>query len=135
MVWSKLHCGPLSQLPPHSLSHSAAFWLFLWRYDYHLFGHSFSKCDFYLLTGNRLFAFVRVAGILVNILVTVFFLSICPRIAAKNPNSVFLIFYDKDIGVGYVFIANLVQSAISFLLLKKEFFSFRWKFNGALWRQ
>ncbi len=83
----------------------------------------------------RKFAFIRVMGILVNIFVIYFFLSVCPKIAAKNPDSILLTFYDKDIGVGYVFIANIVQSVITFILLRKEFFSFRWKFNAQLWRQ
>jgi O-antigen/teichoic acid export membrane protein len=83
----------------------------------------------------RKFAFIRIAGIIVNITLTVFFLSVCPKIAAKNPDSFLLIFYDKNIGLGYVLIANLVQSVITFILLRKEFFSFKWKFNGKLWRQ
>ena len=81
------------------------------------------------------YASVRIAGILINIALTVYFLSICPALAKKNPNSIFLFFYDKNIGVGYVFIANLVQSVITFLLLSKEFFSFHWKFNGPLWKE
>lgn len=83
----------------------------------------------------RKFAAIRIAGILINIAVVYFFLSICPKIAAKNPNSFLLMFYDKKMGVGYVIIANLVQSIITFLLLWKEFFSFKWKFNGQLWKQ
>ena len=81
------------------------------------------------------YAFVRIVGILVNIGLTIFFLSVCPAIAKKNPDSFLLTFYDKNIGVGYVFIANLVQSVVTFLLLWKEFFSFRWKFNQALWKE
>ena len=83
----------------------------------------------------RKFAFIRIAGIIINIVVTIFFLSVCPRIAAKNPDSFLLIFYNKNVGVGYVLIANLVQSVFTFILLRKEFFSFRWKFNAKLWRQ
>ena len=83
----------------------------------------------------RKFAFTRIIGILINIAVTIFFLSVCPKIAKDNPNSFLLIFYNKNLGVGYVLIANLVQSIVTFILLRKEFFSFKWKFNGALWKQ
>lgn len=83
----------------------------------------------------RKFAFVRVAGIIINILFTFFFLSLCPKIAESNPNSFLLYFYNKDIGLGYVFIANLIQSAFTLILLWKEFFSFKWKFNNALWKE
>ncbi len=81
------------------------------------------------------FAAVRIAGILINIAVVYFFLSVCPQIAVKHPDSILLYFYNKKVGVGYVIIANLVQSVITFLLLWKEFFSFKWKFNGKLWKQ
>jgi len=78
----------------------------------------------------RKFAFIRIAGIIINIAFTYFFLSVCPGIVARNPNSVLLLFYNKDMGVGYVIIANLIQSVLTFLMLWKEFFSFRWKFRS-----
>jgi O-antigen/teichoic acid export membrane protein len=81
------------------------------------------------------FAAIRIAGILINIAVVYFFLSVCPRIEAKHPHSILLLLYNKNLGVGYVIIANLVQSSITLLLLWKEFFSFKWKFNGKLWKQ
>lgn len=81
------------------------------------------------------YASIRIISILINIAVTIFFLSVCPALAKKGANSFWLLFYDEKIGVGYVFIANLVQSVVTFLLLSKEFFSFRWKFNGALWKE
>lgn len=83
----------------------------------------------------RKYAAIRIAGIVVNIIFTFFFLSICPAILEHNPNSFIKSFYNPDIGVGYVLIANLIQSAFTFILLRKEFFSFRWKFNGQLWKQ
>jgi O-antigen/teichoic acid export membrane protein len=81
------------------------------------------------------YATIRILSILINIGITVFFLSVCPAIAASNPGSPLLLLYNKNIGVGYVIIANLVQSAVTFLLLWKQFFSFRWKFNGPLWKE
>jgi len=83
----------------------------------------------------RKFAFIRIAGILVNIAFTYFFLSVCPKIQEHHPDSVLLYFYNKNLGVGYVLIANLIQSIFTFVLLWKEFFSFKWKFNGRLWKQ
>lgn len=81
------------------------------------------------------YATIRIVSILINIGITVFFLSVCPAIAAKNPDSPLLLFYDKKVGVGYVIIANLVQSAVTFLLLWKQFFSFKWEFNKPLWKE
>lgn len=81
------------------------------------------------------FAVVKIAGILVNIFVTYFFLSVCPKIYAQNPQSPLLVFYKPGTGVGYVIIAILVQSVVTLLLLSKELLQFRWRFNKALWQQ
>lgn len=81
------------------------------------------------------FATVRIAGILVNIGLTIFFLSICPRLAAADPNGFIGTFYNPDIGVGYVIIANLIQSILTLLFLYRELFSFRWRFNTSLWKE
>ena len=80
------------------------------------------------------FAAVRISGILVNIALTFFFLSICPKIHREDPNSFIGAFYNPANSVGYVIIANLAQAVVTFLLLSKEFFSFRWKFNTQLWK-
>ena len=78
---------------------------------------------------------VRIAGILLNIGLTVFFLSVCPKIQKSDPNGFIGTWYNKDLGVGYVIIANLVQSIFTILLLSREFFSFKWKFNTKLWKE
>ena len=83
----------------------------------------------------RKFATVRILGILINIGLTVFFLSVCPRIQKSDPTGFIGTWYRRDLGVGYVIIANLVQSVFSILLLSREFFSFRWRFNKKLWKQ
>jgi O-antigen/teichoic acid export membrane protein len=81
------------------------------------------------------FATVRIAGILVNIGLTIFFLTICPRLQQTDPNGFIGRFYNADDRVGYVILANLVQAAFTVLLLSKTIFAFRWQFNTALWRK
>lgn len=81
------------------------------------------------------FAIIRIAGILINIGLVIFFLSVCPAIQKKSPQSFIGTFYNSENGVGYIVLANLVQSIATFLLLSKEFFSFRWKFNSKLWKE
>jgi len=81
------------------------------------------------------FAFIRITSIIVTILLTYFFISVCPRILAKDPNSFITFFYIKDYGVGYVILANLIASAFTLVLLSKELFAFKWKFNPATWKE
>ena len=82
----------------------------------------------------RKYAFVRVAGIVVNVLVVVFFIGVCPQLLKKNPKSLLLLFYDPSIGIGYYLVGNLVGSATTFLLLWKEWISFRFDFDSKLWK-
>lgn len=83
----------------------------------------------------RKYAFVRVMGIIVNVLIVVFFVGICPKIAEKNPNSVLLLLYNPSIGIGYYLIGNLVGSAVTFLLLWPQWKDFRFSLDGGLWRE
>jgi len=81
------------------------------------------------------FALIRVSGILLNIALTFFFLSICPRLAKTHPNSVWLLFYSPGFGVGYVLLANLISSAFQFLALSGQLAQFRWKFDKKVWTE
>ncbi len=44
-------------------------------------------------------------------------------------------FYDPGFGIGYIFLSNLISSAVVTLLLLPELTGFRWSFNKALWRE
>jgi len=81
------------------------------------------------------YAIVRISGVVVYIALLYFFLSICPKLAAEDPNSIFAILNSRNFGITFVILANVVQSAFTLLLLWKEFKSFRWKFNFQLWRE
>ena len=83
----------------------------------------------------RKYAFVRISGIVVNVLVVIFFIGVCPQLARKNPGSLWLLLYDPSIGIGYYLIGNLAGSATTFLLLWKEWISFRFSFDGKLWKE
>ena len=81
----------------------------------------------------RKYAVIRVSAILLQILIIYFLLSVCPRIAEKNPYGFIATFYKADYGAGYFTIANLFASVFALILLRKEFFSFEFKFNKKIW--
>lgn len=83
----------------------------------------------------RKYAFVRVMGIIVNVLVVVYYIGICPKLAAKNPDSVLLMGYNPGIGIGYYLIGNLAGSAVTFLLLWPQWKGFRFSFDSSLWKE
>ena len=77
------------------------------------------------------FAFLKLVNIGFNIGFNLFFLSLCPWILKQNPDSFISVFYSPEIGVGYVFISNLLASLITLALLSTEIikisFQFDWK--------
>jgi O-antigen/teichoic acid export membrane protein len=81
------------------------------------------------------FAIIRIASILINIGIILFFLSVCPAIVEKDPHSIVNLIYKPNYQVGYIVIANVIASLSVLVMLWKEFFSFRWTFNAALWKE
>jgi O-antigen/teichoic acid export membrane protein len=81
------------------------------------------------------FATIKISGILINILSIYFFLSVCPKFAALNPGHWMTRYFNPDWAIGYVLVANIIQNAVTLLLLSKEFFGFRWKIDTALWKE
>ena len=71
------------------------------------------------------FSVIKIINVAVNIGLNLYFLVLCPAVATKNPDSILLFAYDETIGVGYVFIANLVSSIVTLLLLVPQILRIR----------
>lgn len=63
------------------------------------------------------FATLKLASIFIYVFLNIFFLIICPWISEKFPGFVLNKFFHQDIGVGYVFLANLISSLVVLILL------------------
>ncbi len=81
------------------------------------------------------FAVIKILNIVSFIGLNIFFLSICPKIIEAHPRSVITAFYNPATGVGYVFISNLIASAITLLLLFPQIVRIQLKFDGVLLRK
>ncbi len=83
------------------------------------------------------FALVRLINIFVNIGLNLFFILYCPYAIKNNlPSADFIqSIYNPEVGIGYIFIANLVASGLTILLLLPEMFKNSWIFDKALWRK
>lgn len=81
------------------------------------------------------FAFIKFVFIGFNIAFNLFFISLCPKIMEQHPDSFINLIYSKDIGVGYVFISNLLASLITLVLLIPEIFRITFVFNTTLMKQ
>ena len=67
------------------------------------------------------FAGVKLTEIFLTIALNLFFLVACPKIQALWPDSFITRIYDPAIGVGYIFLSNLLASAFKGLLLLPQF--------------
>ena len=82
------------------------------------------------------FAAAKILGVLINILLTWFFIGYCPAHYATNPSGWLSKVYDPTINpITYVVFANLAQSIITLIFLSKEILQIRFSFDGALWKQ
>jgi O-antigen/teichoic acid export membrane protein len=75
------------------------------------------------------FASIRLINIGVNIFLNVFFILWAPKYFSDYW------FYNPAIGVGYIFIANLIASFVTFLILLPEFVFLKNGFSFDLWKQ
>ncbi len=83
----------------------------------------------------RKYAFTRVAGIIVNIVLTVFLIAYCPRSVAANPGSAFAQWYAGYTPLGFLIMANLGQAIVTFLLLYREWLDYRFQVDKELWKK
>lgn len=84
----------------------------------------------------RKFAFIKIAGIFINIFFTWFFIVYCPQHVTPKSNSIFLLVYNKTTNpVVYVMGANLLQAVFTLVLLGSEIKAIRFNFNTRLWKQ
>ena len=83
------------------------------------------------------FALIRLLNIFINIGLNLLFIIYCPFAIANNlPTADFIQgFYSPDFGIGYIFIANLVATVVTFLMLLPEMSQFIWRFDKVLWRK
>lgn len=88
---------------------------------------------------GKKFVIAKICNILINVGLNVFFLLGLKKIAegdywqAMQPLAQSL--YSSSIGVGYIFLANLLANATFFFFLRKEFFDFQWQFDWAVFKE
>lgn len=80
------------------------------------------------------FASLKLVNIGLNIGFNLFFILLCPWLAHHHPPLVSW-FYRSDFGIGYIFLANLIASAVNMVMLIPELRGFPYRFNGRLWRE
>jgi O-antigen/teichoic acid export membrane protein len=82
------------------------------------------------------FALVKSVWIIINIGLNLFFILLCPYILSHSNNQelngIISLVYNTKIGVGYIFISNLIASAVTLLMLGADMLKIRVTFNSVL---
>jgi len=82
------------------------------------------------------FAYIRLVNIAVNIGLNLFFYLLCPYLLKQGVAPDFVeCFYNPAMGIGYIFISNLIASAVTLLLLAPEILKLKLSFDFALWKK
>ena len=82
------------------------------------------------------FAAVKITNIVVNVVFNLFFLLLCPYLLKTHPESAWIqTIYNPSIGVGYIFIANLIASVVTLLMLFPSVFRQKYVFDWTLWKK
>ncbi len=78
------------------------------------------------------FAAIKIIEILITVGLSLFFIKLCPALKASNAYPWLDKIYKPEIGVGYIFIANLIASVFKFFMLVPQLAGLRWGFDRAL---
>lgn len=81
------------------------------------------------------YAAIKIGNVIINLGFNIFFLVYLPQLAADNPNSLADNLYVEHSEVAYIFIANLLASLITLLVLSPNYLNLDRKFDKVLWKK
>lgn len=79
------------------------------------------------------YAVIKILNVAINLGLNVFFLLFLPDLA--NTSDLFAAIYVPDFEISYVFIANLIASGITFLMMVSFYLKLNFSFNKILWKK
>ena len=82
-----------------------------------------------------LYAIIKIANVVIYLLLTIAFLIYLPQWAAASPNGFLSSLYIENFEIGYIFLANIISSLLTFLVLSPNYLALKWRFDFALWKK
>ncbi len=81
------------------------------------------------------YAVVKILNVVVNLGLNVFFLYLLPRWVQSDPESLLQGIYKPDFEISYIFIANLIASAITLAMMLRHYLMKTYRFDVELWKR
>ncbi|OYX84989.1 MAG: polysaccharide biosynthesis protein [Flavobacteriales bacterium 32-34-25] len=82
-----------------------------------------------------MYAIIKIGNVLVNLLLSILFLIYLPKLSALNPSGLISTFYIENFQVGYIFLANIIASLLTFVVLSPDYVFLKWRFDFSLWKK
>ncbi len=82
-----------------------------------------------------MYAIIKVGNVLVNLLLSIVFLVYLPKLSEHNPTGLVSSFYIENFQVGYIFLANIIASLLTFVILSPDYVFLKWKIDFRLWKK
>ncbi|MGO4817125.1 lipopolysaccharide biosynthesis protein [Flavobacterium sp. W22_SRS_FP1] len=81
------------------------------------------------------YAVIKIGNVLINLILSVLFLLYFPQLIEASPNGLLSSLYVEDFQIGYIFLANIVASLLTFVALSPDYVYLKWKFDFDLWKR
>lgn len=81
------------------------------------------------------YAVIKIGNVLVNLILSVLFLLYFPKLIEVNPHGFVSSLYVENFQMGYIFLANIIASLLTFVALSPDYVYLKWKFDFKLWKR
>lgn len=81
------------------------------------------------------YAIVKITNVAINLGLTIFFLLALPSLVENSPESVFNGLYKPNFEISYIFIANVIASGVTLLMMFKLYLKSSYVFDAVLWKK
>ena len=83
----------------------------------------------------KFYAAIKIGNVVVNLCFNIFFLMYLPSVSRSQPDSFLSSVYIENFQIGYIFLANIIASFLTFVVLFPDYFTIKWKFDYELWKR
>jgi O-antigen/teichoic acid export membrane protein len=81
------------------------------------------------------YAMIKIGNVLVNLILSVLFLLYFPILVKESPDGFASSLFIDNFEIGYIFLANIIASLLTFVIVSPDYVFLRWKFDFILWKK
>ncbi|WP_413999704.1 oligosaccharide flippase family protein [Flavobacterium sp. W1B] len=81
------------------------------------------------------YAIIKIGNVLINLILSVLFLLYMPKLIDANPDGFLSSLYIENFQIGYIFLANIIASLLTFVAISPDYVYLKWKFDFKLWKR